>query len=106
LFIFICCIAKYLMEVIGAFVPIAYWSLLEVDIGVICACLPGVRAFLARCFPDWFPSTRGTPSGSSDGSSNIPQSRMAIQAKHQAKRSTINFIPLVEVEQRGLPEED
>ncbi|OCK81388.1 hypothetical protein K432DRAFT_351109 [Lepidopterella palustris CBS 459.81] len=33
------------------YVPIGYWSTIEVDIGVICACLPALRALQVRLFP-------------------------------------------------------
>ncbi|KAK0661329.1 hypothetical protein DIS24_g2528 [Lasiodiplodia hormozganensis] len=33
------------------YVPIGYWSTIEVHAGILCACLPAVRALVYKCFP-------------------------------------------------------
>jgi hypothetical protein len=28
----------------GDFIPVCIWSVLEIDLGILCACMPGIRA--------------------------------------------------------------
>ncbi|KAH8675278.1 hypothetical protein BX600DRAFT_431868 [Xylariales sp. PMI_506] len=46
------------------YVPLAVWSLVEIDVGVMCACMPGIMALLQRLYPH----LRTTRGGSSDNS--------------------------------------
>ncbi|RAO64886.1 uncharacterized protein BHQ10_000898 [Talaromyces amestolkiae] len=39
------------------YVQLGYWSTIEVDVGIICACLPAVRKLLRGVFPNVFAST-------------------------------------------------
>jgi hypothetical protein len=41
----------------------ALWSNLEVNIGIICSCLPTLKTCVMRIFPKMFTSSRGTSSG-------------------------------------------
>lgn len=41
----------------------ALWSNLEVNIGIICSCLPTLKACILRVFPRFFSSSRATDSG-------------------------------------------
>lgn len=41
----------------------ALWSNLEVNIGIICSCLPTLKTCVMRVFPKMFTSSRGTSSG-------------------------------------------
>jgi hypothetical protein len=41
----------------------ALWSNLEVNIGIICSCLPTLKTCVMRVFPKMFSSSRGTSSG-------------------------------------------
>lgn len=34
-----------------------YWSVVEVDVGVLCLCMPATRSLLGRMFPNVFGST-------------------------------------------------
>jgi len=34
------------------------WSIIEVDVGILCACMPGIRALLSALFPKLVGSTR------------------------------------------------
>jgi len=34
------------------------WSIIEVDVGILCACMPGIRALLSAIFPSLVGSTR------------------------------------------------
>lgn len=53
---------------------LALWSLIEIDVGIICACMPGMATLLKRMWPKVFGTTRGTgpayptPSGKSNDS--------------------------------------
>lgn len=52
------------------------WSIIELDVGIICACMPGVATLLRRMMPNIFASTKGSKEskGSSGGYSNPPHS--------------------------------
>ncbi|KAL1652907.1 hypothetical protein SLS61_004527 [Didymella pomorum] len=41
------------------------WSNIEINVGIICACLPTVRVMLTRAFPKVLESTRGSSQSSS-----------------------------------------
>ncbi|KAL2813027.1 CFEM domain-containing protein [Aspergillus granulosus] len=41
------------------FVPVGMWSLLEIDIGIMCACMPGIRALCKRLHTLFFPKPLG-----------------------------------------------
>jgi hypothetical protein len=43
---------------------LAIWSLVEIDVGVICACMPGIAALFHRVFPR-LATTRGSSGSSS-----------------------------------------
>lgn len=43
--------------------PAAYWSSVEVNVGIICACLPTLKAFMSR----FFPKLLGVNSSSNNG---------------------------------------
>jgi hypothetical protein len=36
---------------VGDYSPAAYWSTIELHVGIICVCLPAVRALIVRAFP-------------------------------------------------------
>ena len=36
------------------------WSNIEINVGIICACMPALRVILVRCFPKVFGTTKGT----------------------------------------------
>lgn len=65
-------------------IPVAYWSVLEAFVSIICCCLPAVRSILRRLFPGCFGSTnentgsatsyrmsRGTPVGKCQIQKNV-----------------------------------
>lgn len=41
------------------------WSNIEINVGIICACLPTVRVMLTRAFPKVLGTTRGSSQSSS-----------------------------------------
>lgn len=68
------------------------WSTVEVNIGLVCACLPSMRQFLKmvglnRLFSSIRGSSRNTP-GASGGPSNAVNPSKASQQQQQHKRST------------------
>lgn len=46
------------------------WSLVEVDIAVLCACMPGIRALLLQAWPTVFGSTQNQSKYSNQRSRN------------------------------------
>ncbi|KAG2415252.1 hypothetical protein HFD88_006443 [Aspergillus terreus] len=47
------------------YVPIGYWSTVECHVGIVCACLPAIRALLRRVSPSIFGDTAATGGSSS-----------------------------------------
>lgn len=39
----------------------AYWSIIEINVGMICSCLPTLRLILVRLAPETFGSANRTP---------------------------------------------
>ncbi|KAL4939192.1 hypothetical protein BDV06DRAFT_214513 [Aspergillus oleicola] len=97
------------------FVPVGVWSLLEIDIGIMCSCMPGIRALCKRLYAIIFNkptgyagSSRTKPnnvSGSGSGAGSNPRNQ--ISPRHYASKSKSSdgsggsagqFIRLTEVE--------
>ncbi|KAJ5138872.1 uncharacterized protein N7515_003720 [Penicillium bovifimosum] len=76
------------------YVSIGYWSTIECDVGVICACLPAIRSLLRRVAPGLFGDTQHTKSGYGVNSHSRGNSRMGI-GNSQSKN---DFYPLDDVE--------
>lgn len=75
--------------------PFGYWSTVEMDVGIICACMPAVQALLKRIWPTVFGSTagsKGTGKASTSGRSNPLDSH-----SNSKSGDTKDFVPLVEV---------
>lgn len=51
----------------------AMWSAIEINVAIICACLPGTRAFITKLLPRFFSTRRGNY--------KTPQSRYANISK-------------------------
>lgn len=93
------------------YVEAGYWSLIEIDVSIICGCMPAHRMLLARTWPKikmTFHSTKGTTmnsghfaSGSKStsgiGSNKEPQISIKPQTKDER-----DFVPLVNMESRGM----
>ncbi|KAK9779469.1 hypothetical protein SCAR479_03535 [Seiridium cardinale] len=45
------------------YVEVGYWSTIEISIGIVCACMPAIRALLSHTFPLVFGGTRANSSG-------------------------------------------
>ncbi|RHZ61812.1 uncharacterized protein CDV56_107452 [Aspergillus thermomutatus] len=65
--------------------PIVHWSVIEVSIAVLCACLPTGRAMLAHLFPGLL----GASSGQSYPQPTTPSGREGLGPSRQAGRSQI-----------------
>lgn len=77
-----------------------YWSTIEIDVGVICACLPGARSLIIHLFPSVFPSTIAATKGSHTRSA-ASGSALEVNFTPRQKRSNSDFIPLVEVDHKA-----
>ncbi|KAL6233068.1 hypothetical protein BDW75DRAFT_246823 [Aspergillus navahoensis] len=50
------------------FVPVGVWSLLEIDVGIMCSCMPGIRALCKRLYKSLFKESSHPGSGYRYGS--------------------------------------
>ncbi|QKX57839.1 uncharacterized protein TRUGW13939_04959 [Talaromyces rugulosus] len=63
--------------------PAIYWSVLECDIAILCACMPALRIILGAVFPEYFGSSfnsEASPSRESNKKSASRQSGMIMKA--------------------------
>ncbi|KAF2498993.1 hypothetical protein BU16DRAFT_559023 [Lophium mytilinum] len=73
------------------YVPGSYWSTIEFDVGIICACMPSLRALVLRYFPKLF--STGTTKGSQPYSSQRSDKKLS-RAQVDPELSTSDFIRL------------
>ncbi|KAF2136873.1 uncharacterized protein K452DRAFT_302380 [Aplosporella prunicola CBS 121167] len=80
------------------YVPIGYWSTIEVHAGIICACLPAIRALLYKLFPRVMGRGSGARSYGygANTSGNIDTNTSIVQ--RVSKAETKDFIPLEEID--------
>jgi hypothetical protein len=87
--------------------PAAYWSTLELNVGIICACLPALRQLFIQLGAKVLATTRaGTSAARSTGtrstlaSSGLAAEKQQGQQQQQGPRrgDEGDFIPLVDVE--------
>ncbi|KAJ5753504.1 uncharacterized protein N7511_007657 [Penicillium nucicola] len=69
--------------------PGGYWSVIEIDVGIICLCMPAMRSLLSRLFPAVFGSTKGTSRGHTSSQRKI---RTADSGPN------ISFVHLIEMD--------
>lgn len=82
-----------------------YWSLLEIDVSIICGCMPAHRLLLSRLWPKvklTFNSTKGLPATSSAfsaglGSSSTDKKIGNISVKPKVDDAS-DFVPLVDMD--------
>ncbi|ETS88252.1 hypothetical protein PFICI_02080 [Pestalotiopsis fici W106-1] len=83
---------------------LAVWSLVEIDVGVICASLPGVAALLRRVFPRLF-TTRGSsdPSAQKESTGNSGGSDFRKQgfARMHERRNNISKTVSITVDSKS-----
>jgi len=79
------------------YMDIAYWSTIELHVGIICACLPSLRALFvalgAKVLATTRNSSRGTQAGHASSTKNS-----TVTEKSPKKGDEGDFIPLVDVE--------
>ncbi|KAL2820970.1 hypothetical protein BDW59DRAFT_150387 [Aspergillus cavernicola] len=72
-----------------------YWSVIEVDVGVFCLCMPALRSLLGRLFPSVFGSTNATTADST-GHKN---SQRRIRTTDTGPNTS--FVQLIEMDHTG-----
>lgn len=95
------------------YVEAGYWSLVEIDVSIICGCMPAHRMLIARTWPKikmTFHSTKGGSMNSSHGKDSSAASRstnalgsnknVRVSIKPQTKDDR-EFVPLVDVDVHG-----
>lgn len=79
---------------------IGYWSTIEVDVGVICACLPAIRALLRRVSPTLFGDTEKVKSygmnSHSRGNGSRVEGPIFVHHDIQVKGADRQFYPLTD----------
>ncbi|CAG8052529.1 unnamed protein product [Penicillium olsonii] len=79
------------------YVSIGYWSTIECDIGVICACLPAIRSLLRRVAPGLFGDTEHANSYAVNSHSRGTGSRFE-GVNVQSKNDQRDFYPLEDLD--------
>lgn len=75
-----------------------YWSCIEMDVGIICACMPALYSLFKHLFPQAFAGsmhTRGSGKGILSKSSGITAGETPAERRNQ---DTKDFLPLVDIE--------
>ncbi|KAG4028589.1 hypothetical protein MFRU_020g00320 [Monilinia fructicola] len=78
------------------YVPAAYWSTLELHVGIVCGCLPALRPLLGLIMPK-LQSTFAVSSAKTGGSSG-KRSYMSSKSSAPKKNEKRDFIPLQDVD--------
>lgn len=78
----------------------AYWSTIELDVGIVIACLPAARAFCARLGRKTLTTIKNSSSLSGSRTMDGKQNLSNVGRSQQAPRSgdERDFIPLMDVE--------
>ncbi|KAF2442465.1 hypothetical protein P171DRAFT_392365 [Karstenula rhodostoma CBS 690.94] len=92
------------------YVEAGYWSLIEIDVSIICGCMPAHRMLIARAWPKiklTFHSTKANSTNSKDStaasrSTNAPATDKSVRVsvKPQTKDDR-DFVPLVDIDTQG-----
>jgi len=70
-------------------VSIGYWSTIECDVGVICACLPAIKSLLRRVSPGLFGDTTHAKSygmSRSRGNGSRLEGNISVQGKNDERQ--------------------
>jgi hypothetical protein len=78
-------------------VTVGYWSTIECDVGVICACLPAIRSLLRRVSPGLFGDTAKVKSSYAMDSHSRGNSQFAA-VPTQNKNLDRQFYPLNDID--------
>lgn len=77
---------------------IGYWSTIECDVGIICACLPAIRTLLRRLYPGLFGDTEHAKSYGDNSHSRGNGSRYEGNIHVQPKADGRDFYPLDDID--------
>ncbi|KAJ4347788.1 uncharacterized protein N0V89_009158 [Didymosphaeria variabile] len=78
--------------------PFGYWSTIEMDIGVMCACMPALHSLFKRIWPKVFGGTARDKLTGRSGTSGLSASLGADRSQRSHKNTdTKDFIPLMDV---------
>ncbi|KAJ5972410.1 uncharacterized protein N7479_002328 [Penicillium vulpinum] len=80
------------------YVTVGYWSTIECDVGVICACLPAIRSLLRRVSPGLFGDTAQAKSAYGLNSHSRGTGSQFTPVPVQSKNGDRQFYPLDDVE--------
>ncbi|KAJ5823121.1 hypothetical protein N7447_005461 [Penicillium robsamsonii] len=80
------------------YVTVGYWSTIECDVGVICACLPAIRSLLRRVSPGLFGDTEHAKSSYGLNSHSRGTGSQFAVVPVQNKSSSRQFYPLDDVD--------
>lgn len=87
--------------IVGHYRSVGYWSTAELDLAVICACMPGMRALIKWAMPKMMgASTRGqTPAPTPYGTNQSGPSyeKRSIGSRDVFGKGDKDWIPLVDV---------
>jgi hypothetical protein len=78
-----------------------YWSVVEVDVGLFCICLPALRSLLGHLLPSVFGSTKGTSSAGqplSNLSASQGRARLSVTRGDTAHHDNASFTQLIEMD--------
>ncbi|KAJ5174937.1 uncharacterized protein N7482_000814 [Penicillium canariense] len=70
--------------------PGGYWSVIEVNVGLFCLCMPSMRSLLGRLFPSMFGSTKGN----STTANTISQKKR----RNTGSGENTSFVQLIELD--------
>ncbi|KAJ5415564.1 hypothetical protein N7465_004259 [Penicillium sp. CMV-2018d] len=80
------------------YVSVGYWSTIECDVGVICACLPAIRSLLRRVSPRFFGDTEPAKSSYAMNSNSRGNGSQFAGIPAPSKSADRQFYPLDELD--------
>ncbi|KAL2808259.1 integral membrane protein [Aspergillus granulosus] len=78
-----------------------YWSIIEVDVGLFCICLPALRSLLGHLMPSVFGSTKGASSAGQPLSSLSNSQHRPRLSKVGRSDANASFMQLIEMDATG-----
>lgn len=91
--------ASLWLTMIGDYVAVGYWSTIEINVGIICSCMPNIRLLLVRAFPKLMNTSRN---GSNDRSGISARSGLKVSKE----RGVISYPKSYDNEFRRDPTSD
>lgn len=84
-------------------VPASYWTVVELNCGILCACLPTLRPLLRRIFPSLSHSSGGDSGGPKDSNG---QRIITIGESDESRRKPIGLYTLTTASEAGTSAEE